>query len=105
MTQHELEGVLRQLTGELAAARADIASLLQIQKDNAADRLIVHSELRNIDRRLIAVELSVQSIIQKQKDEEPNRAKIATWLAVGSFVLFIAGALAPTLILDWWRSQ
>jgi hypothetical protein len=40
MTQHELEGVLRQLTGELAAARADIASLLQIQKENTAGSIV-----------------------------------------------------------------
>jgi hypothetical protein len=105
MTQQDLEGVLRQLTGELAAARADIASLLQIQKDNAADRLLVHSELRSIDRRLIAVEIAVQAIMDKQKADEPNRARIASWIAVGSFVLFLAGALVPTLILDWWISQ
>jgi hypothetical protein len=105
MTQQDLAGVLRELTGEMAAARADIANLLQIQKENAADRIIIHNELRQIDRRLIAVELSVQSIIERQKQDEPNRAKIVTALAVGSFVLFIGGALIPPLLLDWWRTR
>lgn len=101
----DLNDVLRQFTGEIAAARADIASLLQIQKDSTADRNLIHSELRGIDRRLIAVEISIQSIVERQKADEPNRTKIAAILTIGGFLLVVAGALVPQLILEWWRGE
>jgi hypothetical protein len=101
----DLSSVLRQLTGELAAARSDIATLLQHQRNSVANDQLIHTELRAIDRRLIAVEISVQSIIEDRKADAPDRAKIATWLAVGSFLLFMAGALIPPLLLDWWRTR
>lgn len=105
MTQEEISAVLRSLAEKLGGTRSDVAALLEINKTSADDRVRLHNDMREIDRRLTKVEFALDALVAQAKAEAPTKAKVATWLAVGSTILFMAGAIIPQLLLDLWRSS
>lgn len=105
MTTEDISAVLRELTGQLSAARSDIATLLEMHRDSAENRVAVSKDLHRIDVRLSLVESAVSSIMARQSADAPSMKRLGIVLAGLSAAALVVGAIIPNLILDWWRSQ
>lgn len=101
----DLSAVLRELTGQLSAARTDIATLLNLHRESAENRLVVAKDLHKIDVRLSLVESNVQAIMARQAADAPSMKRLGLVLAGLSTAALVVGAIIPNLFLDWWRNQ
>jgi VIT1/CCC1 family predicted Fe2+/Mn2+ transporter len=114
MTQN-LNDLLLRITGELAAARSDIATLIQLQKEGADSRALQSDEIHTIDKRLTVLERDVRSIQEMvakldaaRQTQSISAARIAALLTIAGVavtaVVTVITAFIPQAVLEWWKS-
>jgi hypothetical protein len=109
----ELNALFLKITGELAAARSDIQTLLQLQKEGVESRGKQGDEIHRIDKRLTLMERDVEDIrkmVQRldaaRQAQAIGSARLAAYLTLAGMVVAaiatVITALIPPAIIEWW---